>query len=163
MFKAKKLTRNFAQGSLFRPLSHSRQFFVGALTTSGVFGVIAFGLMTKSALEVHVMPEKATDTGTTAEIKAPQAQVSGQTTVGAASTVISADDQQATTSQPIPAQPQPTAKSTPIEVQPQVQPTAKMEGKLAQTTTTTPKNNTITTVDFSTLGVRVVTGVNAPL
>lgn len=160
MFKAKKLTRNFAQGSLFRPLGHSRQFFVGALTTSGILGIVAFGLMAKSSIEVHVMPQKTTDTS--AELKASQAHGSNQVAVEVSSAVAPAESQQSATSHPVPAQIELAITSNSDISRSQLKSTPAAASSPAASATTR-KNDAPVTTDLSTLAGRTVTGVNIPL
>ncbi len=56
MFRPKKLTRNFAPGSLFRPVQHSRQFLITVMTVGGVAVITACGLAVHHSIDAHIMP-----------------------------------------------------------------------------------------------------------
>lgn len=161
MFKATKLTRNFVQSSLFKPLGHSRQFFVGAVTATGVLGVVAFGLMTKSSIEVHVMPEKTTDTSVDTQMSPPDS--SNQEPEVAATVSVPVDDQQSTPSQPIPSGAATPTKTTPVANKNSQAATSTVKQADQPVMPVSPPKREATTADLSTLGVHVITGVKVPL
>jgi cytoskeletal protein RodZ len=161
LFKATKLTRNFVQSSLFKPLGHSRQFFVGAVTATGLLGVVAFGLMTKSSIEVHLMPEKATDTSVEAQVSPPNSDTQEPEVATTADTPVGY--QQAAPSQSIPSGAVTPTKTTPVtNKSSQAATSAAKQASQPATPASIPKPEP-TTVDLSTLGVHVATGVKVPL